>query len=939
MRFFLSLVSLVLLASTTFAVDVIPDLAQSSPHLQWHSIENESVRVIYPDYLQAESVYIANLVEHYSRVVGNTYGIETPKKFDLVIRSEVAEPNGYVALAPRRSEWFTSSMFFPYVGSTEWYQTLSIHEYRHVNQFDFFNQHGTRVLYFLMGEFGEQLAMAMSLPSWYFEGDAVWTETKYTDGGRGRSPRFMARLKALVLSDKIPTYDQFLNGSYRTDLPNQYVYGYALISYGTQKYGEDIWENVIREVSRLPIPLRLYVAFKNVTGQSFQDFYNEAMNDLRTKWKDDMPGAEATVDFREHSAPYKVGDSLYFIRQTLDTHPQLIRQVGGEEHVVAEFPYNREIMGFDLTAEHAVYTQFLPDERYGHKGSSDLVVLNLKSGKKQQVTDGERIYNPSFNKSGSKIITTRFKVDQTWHITEFDLNGKILQSFALPDSKVAEVRYLDDSNAVVILGGRTGLKSLVVVDLETQKVMKEILPPSRNMLHSLFVDAKGQLLFEGQYQGHTEVFKYDGQSFTRCTSTKLGAYTPSSDGENFYYSNQDTYGSVVATAPLSSCGAFEAGRLVDFKYLGTSPSDNYNGFTSQAFPDQADLYTKNADQYHAQPYPDFDKKLFIPHTWGLNVGRGGGLGLQTDNYLRTLSLSATLGSSAEEGKAFADLNFDIKKYYPIFRLQLESRGRSVEDFNTDDKVEWTENTAGLGVLLPYIKKWGLYNFTGALSGSAAYTDTSSYEFNDVVNEDETSFFYKTSSALSLTWNKSPKARSIIAPWLLNYTIRYDDADQPDNSMMSSYRVLQKAVLNTPAFADNDGFMVTYDEQKQEASLASYRFLPDETVVGYVFSRGYDYENVPFYQKVSGNYVVPLAYPDWNLGGWYYLRRIYSTAFFDSTFVKDEDVNATLNSYGAEMYFESKILRFLPMTFGVRVLQRLEDDKTMGQFFLASALGF
>ncbi|MBO9665322.1 MAG: hypothetical protein J7501_00725, partial [Bdellovibrio sp.] len=156
---FLLAASLVLAGSSAMAAR---DLTQSSPSLKWHSISNDAVRVIYPEQMKPESIYIANLVEHYSHVVGQTYGIQKPLQFDLILRPEVAEPNGYVTLGPRRSEWFSSSTFFPLVGGTEWYQTLSIHEYRHVNQYDFYNRKAAEVLYWIMGDMGRQVAIFLA---------------------------------------------------------------------------------------------------------------------------------------------------------------------------------------------------------------------------------------------------------------------------------------------------------------------------------------------------------------------------------------------------------------------------------------------------------------------------------------------------------------------------------------------------------------------------------------------------------------------------------------------------------------------------------------------------------------------------------------------------------------------------------------------------------
>ncbi|WP_413586750.1 hypothetical protein [Bdellovibrio sp. HCB274] len=902
------------------------DLQQDAPSLKWKSISNDVVQVIYPDIFQAESVYVANLVEHYSRVVGQTYGIEKPKQFSLIIRAENSQANGYVTLSPRRSEWFASNLYFPALGTSEWFQTLSIHEYRHVNQFDYFNQRTVKGLYYIMGDAGEQVAVFLSLPSWYFEGDAVWTETKYTDAGRGRSPRFLARLKALVLSEEIPTYDQFLNGTYRNQLPNQYVYGYALVSYATQKHGADVWQKIIYDVANFPNPFRLYTSFERVTGQDFASFYDETMADLKKKWSKDAPEKLAFEDFRDKINPVKVGDSVYYVKKTLDTNSEVIKETKGESERIAKLVFAKETSGIYFGNGKAVYSELLPDSRYAHKGSTDLVILDLNTGSKNTIARGQRIYNPKFNAAGTKIIAIEFNQDQTWSLVEFDLTGKKLQSFTLPEGKVAEANYLDDDNAVVILNSKTGTKSMVTVDLKGHKISKVLIPASRNMISGMYVDKNNDLFFEAQYKGSTDIFRLNQAGVSRCTESKLGAYTPSSDGETLYYSNMDTYGSVVQTAAVSACKPMEASQLVDFKYLGDSPSDNYNGFPLQSFNDQEELRTKNADKYKPEDYGDFDKRLLVPNNWGLLIDKGFNLGITSDNYLRTLSLGANVGSDAQEGQGYAGLGFAVKKWYPIFLLNAEDRNRKVTNLDSNDITQWNENNVGLTMLVPFIKKKGIYNFTALLSGNAEYTDADKYEFNEV-EVTGSNYFHKTGGQLSLMFAQDQTPRSLIAPWLVSYAITYDNAEQPSDSAFSGYRTFEQGVVQTPGLFKHDGLQFIYSHQNQNDSTTAYRFLPGLGSLGYAFSRGYSYKDVPDYKKLSANYLFPVSYPDWNIPNWIYINRVFVNLFFDSTEITSAVYPSPLNSYGAEFNFESKLFRIIPTVLGVRVVQRELDNET------------
>lgn len=923
----LGLITLISLNAS--AQRTIPEFTQSTSSLEWETISNEFVQVIYPSYLKKESVYVANLIEHYSQYVGKTYEIEKPKSFPLIIRAEMADPNGFVTLAPRRSEWYSSSSYSNYVGSSEWYQTLAIHEYRHVNQYDHANQKTIHALRYLFGDMAQFFSHFSALQSWYFEGDAVWAETKYTDAGRGRSPLFMARLKAVILSEEIPTYDQFVNGTYNTRLPNQYIYGYALISYATQKFGEDFWNKVIDDVAVIPHPRRLYSSFEKVSGQNFMDFYDETMKLLKYEWKADKILNQKAVDYRENIYPFKIDNALYSLRYNMDSFWTLYK----DEEKIIEIPFFKEINQIHLNKNLGVYAQQLPNERFGYKGSSDLILIDLKEKKQKKITNGERIYSPRLNQENNKILATEFTTDQKWVLSEFNLSGKKIRSVEFADHLVSEAFPVNSNEAVVILADKAGYKSIRKVDLNT-KQFEVLLPETRNNMFALFVDEKKDLYFEAQYQGYVNIFRIDNsKTIAQCTNSKIMANSPSSDGEKIYYSDVDSYGSKIATIDASDCKPISKDALTNFNYIGKGPSDNFNQFPLQKFPEQKDLYTKNAAKYKPKKYNNVTKELFIPHSWGFIGGRGFELSAKTDNYLRTMGMNASVGSSSEENTTFAQASFDYKKYYPVFTFYGEMRNRMVGDFSTDDQLEWKEKIAGIQMTLPYIHRQNLYSSFSALSLGGSYLDTSKYELDNSSLKVNDRYFHESSIQFLTGVSKDLTARSILSPWSANFLFQYNNADSQSSDDFSSYRFYKSASFTTPGLVASHGLKLIFDQENQNVSSNTYRFIPVSTTPsGYVFSRGYVFESTEEYKKVSGNYVFPLLNPDMNLGGWYYLKRVKTNLYFDSTRVETRLKEATYNSYGAELEFESKILRILPLNIGVRYINKMDSHDHLGEVY-------
>ena len=924
------LISLFLIINSAYSQELEIELSQSSSDIKWETISNDFVKLIYPSYLSDRSIYIANIIEHYSHVVGQTYGILKPQQFPLIIRPEMAEPNGFVTLGPRRSEWFSSSTFSSYVGSSEWYQTLGIHEYRHVNQFDFFNRNTVKYFRYIMGDTGQQIAMFMGLQQWFMEGDAVWAETKYTDAGRGRSPLFIARLKALVLSGRIPPYDELINGTYHYPIANHYLFGYALVSHATKKFGDDFWQKVLNDITKFPHPWRLYTSFERISGQDFMEFYDETMQDLKKQWAEDIDPKQKKKDFRHSIYPFAVDGHVYSLNYNMDSYWTL---KDGDKKI-AEIPFVYELDQIHIQGDKAIYTQFLPHKRFGYKGSSDLFLIDLKSKEQKRITTGRRLYSPRISPSGMSIFATEFTDDQKWVLSEFDFSGKELKSIFFDDHIINEVFPVSNDEVVVLLEDMTGHKSIRRVEIETKK-FNEILPPSRNNIFSLYIDKNKNLLFQAQSKGHMDIFKIsDDGVVSKCTNSRISAGTPSSDGSTLYYSDTNSYGSQVKSVPLKDCSVIPKSELVDFNYLGDTPSDNLNKFPLFPFKDQKELYKANADKYKPKKYSELSKELFMPHTWGLLLGRGSAVGFQSDNLLRSMGIQFEIGKLSEENTSYTQLAFDLKKYYPIFRFHGAQRGREIKTFEAEQELQWDEKEAGVDMTLPYIYRNGLYSSTNTLSFGGRYLDTSNYKINNSNSGISGRQFLGSSAQLSVSIAKDLTARSIVSPWSAGYLARLDDATSQNRSSYSADRFYHKFTFTTPGLFKSHGFMGAIDQEKQTARNNSYRFIPFSiSPTGYVFSRGYSYQNTKSYQKLSANYLLPLIDPDLILGSLYYLRRLKANFFFDSTWVESGDKDLTYNSYGSEFIFESKIARILPLDLGIRVLNKMDQNETVGEVFM------
>jgi hypothetical protein len=194
--------------------------------------------------------------------------------------------NGFVTLAPRRSEFFTTPWLGPEIGQTEWIKTLAVHEFRHVVQFEKSREGFSKFLHIILGEVGTALAIGLTLPPWYLEGDAVGIETALTLGGRGRLPMFELELRALLLAGQKFNYDQLALGSFDRYRPSPYVVGYFLTTYLKKHYGKEILERIHYEtMDRAYNPLAFYNAVEKFCLKDFDDIYQDALDEFTKMWK------------------------------------------------------------------------------------------------------------------------------------------------------------------------------------------------------------------------------------------------------------------------------------------------------------------------------------------------------------------------------------------------------------------------------------------------------------------------------------------------------------------------------------------------------------------------------------------------------------------------------------------------------------------------------
>src|SRR6476619_6585458 len=201
------------------------------PSIKWKQINTSLARVIFPAGRDSTAERITNIITYINGPTLNTIGKKS-KKINLVLQDQTTVSNAYVGLGPFRSEFLTTPLQNSFeLGSLPWPDQLTIHEYRHVQQYNNFNVGLSKLFYEIFGDEGQSLANNAAIPNWFFEGDAVFNETNVSGQGRGRLPFFYNPYRSLWKEGKHYSWMKLRNGSYKDFVPDHYQLVFFLVAY------------------------------------------------------------------------------------------------------------------------------------------------------------------------------------------------------------------------------------------------------------------------------------------------------------------------------------------------------------------------------------------------------------------------------------------------------------------------------------------------------------------------------------------------------------------------------------------------------------------------------------------------------------------------------------------------------------------------------------
>jgi hypothetical protein len=913
--------------------------------IKWKTYQTPHFKLIYPGSNDSVAYRYALFLEHTYPHIGKTIGESRIRSFPVILHPGNMLSNGMVVWAPRRMELVTTPS--ANLSAQSWDKHLVLHESRHVLQMYKLSQGLFKPLSYILGEQTSGVASVL-VPKWFFEGDAVVTETAMSNSGRGRLPEFNMIYRAQMLSGNFYSYDKWALGSYKNYTGDYYALGYNLTSFARYKYGEDIWDKVTSRYTRRFFQIPPFSrALKHYTGLNTKALFNDTYHFLNEEWTDrdriyQQSGfgdvinyiTPQTKRYVSYNYPQVLNDSsIIAVKTSLDNINSLILIKDGKEKRLC---YLGSISGRIILNHNRVYwTEYVPGIRWTHENYSGLKYYDLATGKIITVTSNQRFLAPSINDTGNIAAMSQPSVSGTNRIVLIDIEDrKEIRSFDVPSNGfVKEMVFVDDDRIAAIVIDDEGL-SIMQFSLSSGQWQRLVGPTSANITSLTELD--GRLFFESGLNGTNNIYSFDflTSESTRLTTSRFGAFSPafSGDGKRLFFSDYSANGYRLASVSVDHLQGQPAdfGQVQDFtlaESIAKQEHFNLDTVSLGSMDFNPKPYRKGTHLFHAHSWAPFyyDATNISAQSDDLSTIVKPGCMLLSQNMLSTMVTQ--VGWYYDDGYNYGKLALTYRGWYPVIDLSLEYGGRAFD-------YRWQKNEEGEDLLFYYPTKHNLIDMETRLyipfnlsrnhyiSGfrpSLTYSYTNN-QYQQLGSRQFHDYQYLLSELTYYRYRKL--AYRDILP-RLGYQIQLQYLNIPFDTENFGSLYAAKVITYLPGLIRGHGLMLRAMYQYQDVDGKTL-YIPQKLISQ---PRGYSY----IYQTrqqvdLKADYSFSLFYPDWSIGGLAYIKRIRSNVFYDLSRNQRNKQSGwtTQSSYGADLIFDCNLFRIsYPMSLGLRVVNPID----------------
>ena len=935
------------------------DTGQDPASLKWMQIKTGRFTVIYPEkYGPGGIAYAKSLDEAYSKLLS----LFPEKKFKIpvVLHSYSVMSNGYVAWAPQRIELYTTPDQNTIPLSTE--QQLAIHELTHVFQMKSLSRGFSKGMSLFLGEQFTGVVASL-LPLWFLEGDAVFAESVLTQSGRGRTPSFQKQLKSLMVDNKKNyNYDKILNGSYKDYVPDYYQYGYQMVTWALTKKDPQVWNKVLNYTAEQPFTLNpVNISLTRNSGLRKKTLWKETSDSLKTIWSGDISennpvrydvaSPDKNGEYINYYSPVYVGtDSIIAIKTSLSGPPTFVLIDPAEKTEKRIHTPGSVYPWFISYAKgNLVWVETISDPRWVNREYSVIKLMDIQSHRVKKITTKSRYLAASVSPDGSKIVAVENTVGNINNLALLNtVTGSVIQSFHAPENiYLQHPQWSSDGTKVTFVFLSDAGEGIISFNPETHN-WETLIEASTNDLQSAFL-RNDSLFFISSSSGTDNIYLFTPDKKTSAiTNSGFGTIDVSPYQRKVLFSDYALLGNNICSTTTSD--KTQSGRF----NVNSSSSFLINRFDIKLHPPADTSLTV----YVPESYKKW-RHLFRFHSWmpfyvdieevqANPASVRPGFTILTQNTLSTLTSTIGYEYSSEKRHLFHS-RVTMKGWYPVLESQL--------DYGfTQGILKTGQNIANPSVIQPGI------SFRNTLSVPLRFSSGRFSQFlrpsvlADYLNQyiyiaDEGTYDYGQTIFTGRLYfaNYHRSALRDIYPRLaqiIDFNYRFAPFD---NTIYGSELSLRTSFF-FPGFFRNNGIKLTFEAEKQ---------YPEKYLYGNFSSIPRGYENIisKEIKFISADYVLPLAYPDFNVASLLYLKRIRTGLFYDrasgpgnSFYRYSEDglvpfsnssETISIKSFGLELLADFHILRIPYMISGgiQSAWKNLNESPSIELLFSIDLYGF
>jgi hypothetical protein len=555
-----------------------------------------------------------------------------------------------------------------------------------------------------------------------------------------------------------------------------------------------------------------------------------------------------------------------------------------------------------------VWVEERPDPRWDNRTYSVIKIMDINNNITRQLTFRSRYLAASISHDGRYIAAAENTISNKNYLIIMDASdGNIIDKIPAPENAFLQRPQWSQSGeeiaVITLTGNGEGIMSLSVKNKE----WKRLLDPGRNDLQSAFL-RNDSLFFVSSSSGTDNIYILTPEKrIMKLTNSRFGTYDAIPEGARVVFTDYSAEGNNICSVNIKDAREYPENNIKDSSFL-------MNRFDT--------IKLKTADQslavYKPKPYRKIGH-LFGFHSWmpfyadietiqADPASVRPGLTLLSQNQLSTITASIGYEYAADRtNQIHAKVTW--QGLPPVIESQLDyGRNAGISKMNSTvtDPVNIQPGWSFINTIsLP------LSFSTGRFSQYLRFLISDEYENNYIYIKEKGTYDYGQSliSGRLIFFNYQLSAiRDIYPKWGQVIDLNYTYAPF-DNNIYGSVNTL-KTAFYFPGFLRNHGIRLRYETEVQNPQKLLY-FNRASLPRGYI---NIVPEKISF---LSADYVMPLVYPDLNIPGILYLKRIRSSFFYDYatgtkthylSLQQTHNFSETFRSFGAELMADYYVLR-------------------------------